>query len=176
MAATDSPKKQEGKPPKKRRYFRRRRRKNAQDPSRAVERNVEGGDVRKAPRAGSKSQNRRRSENRRSSSRRRRGGAARASQKPAAVVEEESQPQSEVYIYTHVVRPRNRDGLDGEFHAEHSLNLSGTTASALIGMDHLLESIGQQLDVWFQPELAPSPTEAGSGGDDDVSKTGFVEN
>ncbi len=165
MAATNPPDKQGKGKPQKRRYFRRRQRKA----SPASEQGADGDDVQAAPRARSKSQNRKRSENRRRSSRRR-SSATRAQAKMAPHVVEESQPPSDVYIYTHVSRPSYRDGVGGEFNTEqqwaarhhHSLNLSGATASALIGMDHLLESIGQQLDEWFDPS-ADSTTQNDRG-------------
>jgi hypothetical protein len=156
MAATDPPDKQGRGKPQKRRYFRRRRRKASQEASPASEQGADGDDVQATPRARSKSQNRKRSENQRRSSRQR-SSAARSPAKTAPHVAEESQPPSNVYIYTHVSRPTYRDGVGGEFNTEqqwaarhhHSLNLSGATASSLIGMDQLLESIGQQLDEWF---------------------------
>ena len=149
MAATEPPDKQDRGRPRKRRYFRRRRRKSAQDASLATEHRVDDDDARPAQQTRPKSQNRRR-ENRRRSNRRRSSAVHSQANQPLPA-EEESQPQGEVYIYTHVVRPTYREGIGGEFQADHSLNLSGATASAPVGMDYLLESIGRQLDEWFQP-------------------------
>ena len=174
MAATNPPDKQGKGKPQKRRYFRRRRRKSSQGAPPASEQDVDGDDVQAAPRARPKSQNRKRSENRRRSSRRR-SSAARAQAKMAPQAVEESQPPSDVYIYTHVLRPSYKDGLGGEFNTEqqwaarhhHSFNLSGATASALIGMDHLLESIGRQLDEWFNP---PAQSTAQDSSDAEASE------
>ena len=151
MAATDTPNKQGKGKSQKRRYFRRRRRGGSQGTSLADEQNADSDDDRPAPRARSKDQNRRRNENRRRSSRRR-SSAARAPAKTEQFAPEESRPQTDVYIYTHVIRPAYRDA-GGEYYADHSLNLSGATVSAAapVGMDYLLESIGQQLDDWFNP-------------------------
>ena len=150
MAATEPPDKQDRGRPRKRRYFRRRRRKSAQDASLATDHRADDDDARPAQKTRPKSQNRRRSENRRRSNRRR-SSAVHSQENQTLPAEEESQPQGEVYIYTHVVRPTYREGIGGEFQADHSLNLSGATASAPVGMDYLLESIGRQLDEWFQP-------------------------
>jgi hypothetical protein len=160
MAATEPPDKQERGRPRKRRYFRRRRRKGNQDAALAAEQRADDDDAQPARRTRPKSQNRRRSENRRRSSRRR-SSAARSQANQVQHAEEESQPQGEVYIYTHVVRPTYREGLGGEFQADHSLNLSGATASAPVGMDYLLESIERQLDEWFNP--SPDATDGGEG-------------
>ena len=78
----------------------------------------------------------------------------------------ESQPKSDVYIYTHVIRPAYRDAGGGEYQADHSLNLSDATTSAPVGMDYLLESIGQQLDAWFDPSV-DGATEDNSEGEAD---------
>ena len=101
-------------------------------------------------------------------------------------VEEESQPQTEVYIYTHVIRPTYRDGGGGEFQADHSLNLAGATAiGPPVGMEYLLESIGRQLDEWFHPgadsttedsgngEVNAPDTDSTGGGDDQEEAPGF---
>lgn len=182
MEATDPPKGQERGRPKKRRYFRRRRRKNNQEASMDAEGGADGGSSQQGQRERSRKQGRRRNESRRRSSRRRSGSAGRGPDKGAPVDHEENLPPTEVYVYTHVLRPRNRDSGGGEFHAEHSLNLSGATVSAPIGMDGLLESIGRQLDAWFAPEAkviegdgeqrassaAASASEDGSDSDDEV--------
>ena len=163
MAATEPPDKQDKGRSRKRRYFRRRRRKGSQDASLAAEQGAEDDDVRPSQRTRSKSQNRRRSENRRRSSRRR-GSAARAQASQAQRAEKESQPQTEVYIYTHVIRPTYRDGGGGEFQADHSLNLAGATAvGPPAGMEYLLESIGQQLDAWFGLSADSTPEDNGGG-------------
>ncbi|MCY3707667.1 MAG: hypothetical protein OXG26_02150 [Caldilineaceae bacterium] len=149
MAATEPPDKQDRGRSRKRRYFRRRRRKGGQDASLAAEQRTDSDDARPEQRTRPKGQNRRRNENRRRSPRRR-GSAARARAGQAQPAGEKSQPQGEVYIYTHVIRPTYREGAGGEFQADHSLNLSGATvASQPVGMEYLLESIGQQLDAWF---------------------------
>ena len=150
MTATEPPDKQEGGRPRKRRYFRNRRPKGAQGASLATEQRADDDDAQPAQKTRPKSQNRRRSENRRRSTRQR-SSAARSRANQPQPAEEESQPQGEVYIYTHVLRPTYREGIGGEYQADHSLNLSGATASAPIGMDNLLESIGRQLDEWFHP-------------------------
>ncbi len=148
MAATEPPDKQDRGRSRKRRYFRRRR-KGGQNASLAAGQRADSDDARPEQRTRPKGQSRRRNENRRRSSRRR-GGAARARAGQAQPAAEESQPQTEVYIYTHVIRPTYREGAGGEFQADHSLNLSGATvASQPVGMEYLLESIGQQLDAWF---------------------------
>ena len=155
MTTTGPPDKQERGKPRKRRYFRRRRRKGSQGASPASRQGGGGNDAPAAQRARPKNQNRRRNENRRRPSRRR-GNTARASAKPAPQAAEETRPQGDVYIYTHVIRPAYKDGAGGEESMRHhALNLSGATASAPIGMDHLLESIGRQLDEWFG--LSPDP-------------------
>ena len=156
MAATEPPDKQDRGRPRKRRYFRRRRRKSNQDASLAAEQRADD-DAQPPQRTRSRSQNRRRSDNKRRSSRRR-SSAARSQANQVQYAEEESQPQGEVYIYTHVIRPTYREGLGGEFQADHSLNLSGATVSAPVGMDYLLENIERQLDEWFNPS-ADSTTE-----------------
>ena len=96
-----------------------------------------------------------------------RGGAAvggRARTRQSQRAEEESQPQTEVYIYTHVIRPTYREGSGGEFQADHSLNLSGATATSQpVGMEYLLESIGQQLDEWFHPSADSTAEDNGEG-------------
>ncbi|MDE0199925.1 MAG: hypothetical protein OXK78_17085 [Caldilineaceae bacterium] len=149
MATTEPPDKQDRGRSRKRRYFRRRRRKGSRDASLAAEQSAAGAEVQPEQRRRSKSQNRRRSENRRRSSRRR-GRAARVQESQARPAEEENQPQTEVYIYTHVIRPTYKDGGSGEFQADHSLNLAGATAvGPPVGMEYLLDSIGQQLDEWF---------------------------
>ena len=163
MAATEPPDKQDRGRPRKRRYFRRRRRKSAQDVSLATEHRADDDDAQPAQQTRPKSQNRRRSANRRRSTRRR-SSAVHSQANQTQPAEEESQPQGEVYIYTHVLRPTYREGIGGEFQADHSLNLSGATASAPIGMDYLLESIGRQLDEWFHPS-ADSTTEDNGGGE-----------
>ena len=76
---------------------------------------------------------------------------------------EEDRPPTDVYIYTHVIRPPYREG-GGEYYTGHSLNLSGATTSEPIGMDYLLESIGRQLDAWFNPP-ADSTAQDNSGGE-----------
>ena len=162
MATTEPPDKQDRGRSRKRRYFRRRRRKGSRDASLAAEQSAAGAEVQPEQRRRSKSQNRRRSENRRRSSRRR-GRATRGQESQVQRAEEESQPQTEVYIYTHVIRPTYRDGGSGEFQADHSLNLAGATAvGPPVGMEYLLESIGRQLDEWFQPTQTrqPQTTEA----------------
>ena len=162
MAATEPPDKQDRGRSRKRRYFRRRRRKGNQDASLAAGQRAEEGDVQPSQRTRSKGPNRRRENRRRSS--RRRGSAARAQARQLQRAEEESQPKTEVYIYTHVIRPTYRDGGAGEFQADHSLNLSGATATSQpIGMEYLLESIGQQLDEWFDVP-GDSATEDNGGG------------
>lgn len=162
MATTEPPDKQDRGRPRKRRYFRRRRRKGGQDASLAAEQRADSDDVRPEQRTRSKGQNRRRSENRRRSSRRR-GRATRGQASQVQRAEEESQPQTEVYIYTHVIRPTYRDGGSGEFQADHSLNLAGATAvGPPVGMEYLLESIGQQLDEWFQPSADSTAADDGS--------------
>lgn len=185
MAATEPPDKQDRGRSRKRRYFRRRRRKGGQDASLAAEQRADGEDTKPAQRTRSKGQNRRRSENRRRSSRRR-GGAARGQANQAQRAEEQSQPQTEVYIYTHVIRPTYRDGGSGEFQADHSLNLAGATAiGPPVGMEYLLESIGRQLDEWFHPsadstaedsgngEVNEPDTDSTGGGDDQEEAPGF---
>ena len=163
MATTEPPDKQDRGRPRKRRYFRRRRRKGGQDASLAAEQRADSDDARPEQRTRSKGQNRRRSENRRRSSRRR-GRATRGQESQAQRAEEESQPQTEVYIYTHVIRPTYRDGGSGEFQADHSLNLAGATAiGPPVGMEYLLESIGRQLDEWFHPSAAPTVEDGGNG-------------
>jgi hypothetical protein len=154
MAATEPPDKQERGRPRKRRYFRRRRRKGNQDAALAAEQRADDDDAQPARRTRPKSQNRRRSSRRRSS-------AARSQPNQVQHAEEESQPQGEVYIYTHVVRPTYRESLGGEFQADHSLNLSGATVSAPVGMDYLLENIERQLDEWFNPSA--DATDGGEG-------------
>ena len=163
MAETEPPDKQDRGRSRKRRYFRRRRRKSAQDATLAAEQGAEGEDGRQGQRKRPKSQSRRRSENRRRSSRRRgSGGRARTRQPQRA--EEENQPQTEVYIYTHVIRPTYREGSVGEFQADHSLNLTGATATSQpVGMEYLLESIGQQLDEWFHPSADSTAEDNGEG-------------
>ncbi len=162
MATTEPPDKQDRGRSRKRRYFRRRRRKGSQDASLAAEQRVDRDDVRPEQRTRSKNQNRRRSENRRRSSRRR-GRATRGQASQVQRAEEESQPQTEVYIYTHVIRPTYRDGGSGEFQADHSLNLAGATAvGPPVGMEYLLESIGRQLDEWFQPNADSTAADDGS--------------
>lgn len=161
MAGNEPPDKKDRGRPRKRRYFRRRRRKSSQDAALATEQGADNDDAQPAQKARPKSQNRRRSENRRRSSRRR-NSAARAQENQVQHAVEESQPQGEVYIYTHVIRPTYREGIGGEFQADHSLNLSGVTASAPVGMDYLLESIDRQLDDWFNPP-ADSTTEDNAG-------------
>ena len=162
MATTEPPDKQDRGRPRKRRYFRRRRRKGGQDASLAAEQRADSDDGRPEQRTRSKGQNRRRSENRRRSSRRR-GRASRGQESQVQRAEEESQPQTEVYIYTHVIRPTYRDGGSGEFQADHSLNLAGATAvGPPVGMEYLLESIGQQLDEWFQPSADSTAADDGS--------------
>lgn len=162
MASTEPPDKQDRGRSRKQRYFRRRRRKGGQDASLAAEQRADRDDDRPEQRTRSKSQNRRRSENRRRSSRRR-GRAARGQESQVLRAEEESQPQTDVYIYTHVIRPTNRDGGSGEFQADHSLNLAGATAvGPPVGMEYLLESIGQQLDEWFQPSADSTAADDGS--------------
>ena len=177
MASTEPPDKQDRGRSRKRRYFRRRRRKGGQDASLAAEQKADSDDARPEQRTRSKSQNRRRSENRRRSSRRR-GRAARGQESQAQRAEEESQPQTEVYIYTHVIRPTYRDWGSGEFQADHSLNLAGATAvGPPVGMEYLLESIGRQLDEWFHPS-ADSTTEDGGNGEvnePDTDSTGGGE-
>ncbi len=152
MAATDPPDKQGKGKSQKRRYFRRRRRRGsgARDAAYADEQNAGRDDDRPAARARSKNQNSKRSDNRRRSSRRR-NSAARAAAKAANIAAEEALPPTDVYIYTHVIRPAYKDAGSGDYHADHSLNLSGATVGAAlpVGMDYLLESIGQQLDEWF---------------------------
>ena len=149
MATTEPPDKQDRGRSRKRRYFRRRRRKGSRDASLASEQSAAGSDVGPEQRRRSKSHNRRRSENRRRSPRRR-GRAARVQDSQARPAEEENQPQTDVYIYTHVIRPTYKDGGSGEFQADHSLNLAGATAvGPPVGMEYLLDSIGQQLDAWF---------------------------
>lgn len=163
MAATEPPDKQDRGRSRKRRYFRRRRRKGGQEASLAAEQRTDRDDTRPEQRTRPKGQNRRRNENRRRSSRRR-GSAARARAGQAQPAEEESQPQGEVYIYTHVIRPTYREGGGGEFQADHSLNLSGATvASQPVGMEYLLESIGQQLDAWFGLPTDPTTEDNGDG-------------
>lgn len=159
MAETEPPEKQDRGRSRKRRYFRRRRRrKSSQDVSLAAEQGAEGDDAQPSQRTRSKSQKRRRSENRRRSSRRR-GSAARGQARQSQRAEEENQPQTEVYIYTHVIRPTYKDGGGGEYQADHSLNLAGATAvGPPVGMEYLLDSIGRQLDEWFNPS-AESTTE-----------------
>ena len=163
MAATEPPEKQDRGRSRKRRYFRRRRRKGGQDASLSAEQRTGSDDARPEQRTRPKGQNRRRNENRRRSSRRR-GSGARARASRAQAVQEESQPQGEVYIYTHVIRPTYREGIGGEFQADHSLNLSGATvASQPVGMEYLLESIGQQLDAWFGLSTASTAEDNGDG-------------
>ncbi len=163
MAATEPPEKQDRGRSRKRRYFRRRRRKGGQDASLNAEQRTGSEDARPEQRTRPKGQNRRRNENRRRSSRRR-GSGARARASRAQAVQKESQPQGEVYIYTHVIRPTYREGPGGEFQADHSLNLSGATvASQPVGMEHLLESIGQQLDVWFGLSTDSTAEDNGDG-------------
>ena len=163
MAATEPPDKQDRRRSRKRRYFRRRR-KGGQEASLAAEQRMDSDDARPERRTLPKGQNRRRNENRRRSSRRRRGSAARARAGQAQPAAEESQPQGEVYIYTHVIRPTYREGAGGEFQADHSLNLSGATvASQPVGMEHLLESIGQQLDAWFGLPADSTTENSGDG-------------
>ncbi len=151
MAATDPPDKQGKGKSQKRRYFRRRKRRgsSARDAAYANEQDDGRDDDQRAARARPKNQNSKRSDNRRRSSRRR--GAARAAAKTANIAAEEALPQTDVYIYTHVIRPAYKDAGSGDYHAEHSLNLSGATVGAAlpVGMDYLLDSIGQQLDEWF---------------------------
>lgn len=185
MATTEPPDKQDRGRPRKRRYFRRRRRKGGQDASLAAEQRADSDDARPEQRTRSKGQNRRRSENRRRSSRRR-GRATRGQESQTQRAEEESQPQTEVYIYTHVIRPTYRDGGGGEFQADHSLNLAGATAiGPPVGMEYLLESIGQQLDEWFHPsadstaedggdgEVNEPDTDSPGGGEDEEEGPGF---
>ena len=117
MAATEPPEKQDRGRSRKRRYFRRRRRKGGQDASLSAEQRTGSDDARPEQRTRPKGQNRRRNENRRRSSRRR-GSAARARANRAQAAQEESQPQGEVYIYTHVIRPTYREGIGGEFQAD----------------------------------------------------------
>ena len=171
MAATDPPDKQGRGKSQKRRYFRRRRRRGgSQDASFANEQSADRGDGQAAPRARPKSQNRKRSDNRRRSSRRR-SSAARAAAKTAQIAAEEERPQTDVYIYTHVIRPAYKDAGSGEYHVDHSLKLSGATvgAAAPVGMDYLLESIGQQLDEWFsRPADATKPGNSGAGTDEPI--------
>ena len=162
MAATEPPDKQDRGRSRKRRYFRRRR-KGGQAASLAAEQRTDSDDARPEKRTRPKGQNRRRNENRRRSSRRR-GSAARARAGQAQPAAEESQPQGEVYIYTHVIRPTYREGGGGEFQADHSLNLSGATvASQPVGMEHLMESIGQQLDAWFGLPTDSTTEDSGDG-------------
>ncbi|MYC93550.1 MAG: hypothetical protein F4X14_01140 [Caldilineaceae bacterium SB0661_bin_32] len=162
MAATEPPDKQDRGRSRKRRYFRRRR-KGGQDASLAAEHRTDSDDARPEQRTRPKGQNRRRSENRRRSPRRR-GSAARARAGQAQPAEEKSQPKGEVYIYTHVIRPTYREGAGGEFQADHSLNLSGATvASQPVGMEYLLESIGQQLDAWFGLPTDSTTVDNGDG-------------
>ena len=152
MATTGPPDKQGKGKSQKRRYFRRRRRRggSGQDAVYANEQNADRDDDRPAPRARPKNQSSKRSDNRRRSSRRR-SSAARAAAKTANIAPEEALPPTDVYIYTHVIRPAYKDAGSGDYHADHSLNLSGATVGAAlpVGMDYLLESIGQQLDEWF---------------------------
>ena len=163
MASTEPPDKQDRGRSRKRRYFRRRRRKGGQDASLAAEQRADRDDAQPEQRTRSKSQNRRRSENRRRSSRRR-GRATRGQESQVQRAEEESQPQTQVYIYTHVIRPTYRDGGSGEFQADHSLNLAGATAiGPPVGMEYLLESIGQQLDEWFHPSADSTVEDGGNG-------------
>ncbi len=163
MAANEPPDKQDRGRSRKRRYFRRRRRKSNQDAALAAGQRTEEDDVQPPQRTRSKSQNRRRRENRRRSSRRR-GSAARAQARQSQRAEEESQPKTEVYIYTHVIRPTYKDGGGGEYQADHSLNLTGATATSQpVGMEYLLESIGQQLDEWFHPSADATAEDSGEG-------------
>ena len=145
MATTDQPNKQEKRKSGKRRYFRRPRKGEG-----AFEQSDDSVNTQPTQRARPKRQNRKRSENRRRSSARRHGSEARSSAAAPPRQEEERQPRNDVYIYTHITRPAYKDG-GGEFYADHSLNLFGATASSQVGMDTLLESIGRQLDEWFQP-------------------------
>jgi hypothetical protein len=162
MAATAPPDKQGRGKSQKRRYFRRRRRKGSQDTSLANEQNLDDDEAQATKRARPKNQDRKRNENRRRSSRRR-SSAADAAAKTVQHAVEEDRPPTDVYIYTHVIRPPYREG-GGEYYAGHSLNLSGATASEPIGMDYLLESIGRQLDAWFNPP-ADSTAQDNSGGE-----------
>ncbi|MCY4090763.1 MAG: hypothetical protein OXF62_08085 [Caldilineaceae bacterium] len=152
MAAIEPPDKQGKGKSQKRRYFRRRKRRgsSAQTADYANEQNDGRDDERRAPRARPKNQNSKRSDNRRRSSRRR-NSTARAAAKIENFAAEEALPPTDVYIYTHVIRPAYKDAGSGDYHADHSLNLSGATVGAAlpVGMDYLLESIGQQLDEWF---------------------------
>lgn len=166
MATTEPPNKQDRGRSRKRRYFRRRR-KGGQDASLAAEQRADRDDAQPEQRTRSKSQNRRRSENRRRSSRRR-GRATRGQESQVQRAEEESQPQTEVYIYTHVIRPTYKDGGSGEFQADHSLNLAGATAvGPPVGMEYLLDSIGQQLDAWFG---LPADSTTEDNEDEEVNK------
>ena len=176
MATTEPPDKQDRGRPRKRRYFRRRRRKGGQDASLAAEQRADSDDGRPGQRTRSKGQNRR-SENRRRSSRRR-GRATRGQESQAQRAEEQSQPQTEVYIYTHVIRPTYRDGGGGEYQADHSLNLAGATAiGPPVGMEYLLESIGRQLDEWFHPSADSTAEDGGNGeiNEPDTDSTGGGE-
>ncbi len=161
MAESEQPEKQGRGRTRKRRYFRRRRRKGAQNAASTAEQGAVNEDDQPARPARSRNQNRRRGNRRRSSRRRSRAARARAEQAPPA--EEESQPKVDVYIYTHVIRPTYKDAGGGEYQADHSLNLSGATASAPVGMDYLLESIGQQLDAWFDPSGDGATEDNGEG-------------
>ncbi len=167
MATTDQPNKQERGKSNKRRYFRRRRRKGALD----AEQSDGGAEAQSVQRTRPKGQNRKRNDNRRRSSRRRNSRGERAPARAAPLEEENHQPPRDVYIYTHVTRPAYKDGIGGDFHTDHSLNLSGVTDTPQAGMDHLLESIGRQLDEWFQPEPLSNWADEGmtddSGADDD---------
>lgn len=166
MAESEQPEKQGRDRNRKRRYFRRRRRKSNQDAPPAAEQEAVSEDEPARP-ARSRNQNRRRGNRRRSSRRRGRGARERAEQAPA--VEEESQPKGDVYIYTHVIRPTYKDAGGGEYQADHSLNLSDATTNAPVGMDYLLESIGQQLDAWFDPSVDGATDDTGEGEADSPS-------
>ena len=178
MAAIEPPDKQGKGKSQKRRYFRRRKRRgsSAQGADYANEQNDGRDDDRRAPRARPKSQNSRRSDNRRRSSRRR-NSAARAAAKTESFAAEEALPPTDVYIYTHVIRPAYKDAGSGDYHADHSLNLSGATVGAAlpVGMDYLLENIGQQLDEWFsRPTGAIEPDTGPDTGPDTDRDEGAV--
>lgn len=138
--ATNSKKQSRGKA-SKRRYFRRRRAKDVA----GIEQDGEEQPTQGAP---VKGQNRRRTANRRRSSRRRNNRPERTPEKTVPH-EEDSQPPTDVYIYTHVIRPAYKEGAGGDFYADHTLDLSATSDTPQPDMDHLLESIGRQLDEWF---------------------------
>ena len=96
--------------------------------------------------------------------------------RPKTIAAEEALPPTDVYIYTHVIRPAYKDAGSGDYHADHSLNLSGATVGAAlpVGMDYLLENIGQQLDEWFSRPagaIKPDNSAAETDGPDTVLDT-----